>query len=516
MIHLLLIALLAVNSALADPVRVPADMVDDQRADELFRGRRLALIVGPDSFTTGDFTDLAYTDDDALALSTVLQDPARGAFDRVWTLTAASVSRRDGVRRAMAQLEAETRSPDDTVFVYFSTHGSMARDLDGDLRQYLVLSDTRLSDLAGTGLSHAEILDWLERLPSRRKVLVLATCHSGQGKSALPPALARELSHTKGAPVVPPLREVSEAVVLIGVCAWNETARESEDLGHDIYTWFFLEALADGDLDGDGAVTITEAHDQARRRTWTYTGGAQRPYARAEILGVDPIVLTGQRGQATAGTLGSWRARWEGYRVAIDGHDKGELPGLIAVGPGEHRVEIIEPGRDRVVARSRLRLREGETLEIDRLVRRDRVRLGGGGGWLSASTSGVGGPSLGGELHLPRLLGSGWELVLAGGAVARWPGPSLQGAALVEHGLTPGALQPRLGGGLVGFLLSDAEGTLLAPSLVPAPTASLVWLPRDPIYLRLGVVGGYLWFTDRGQWEHGWMASPSLNGGFAW
>lgn len=52
-----------------------------------------------------------------------------------------------------------------------------------------------------------------------------------------------------------------------------------------------LEALSAGDRDGDGAVTISEAHDYPRERAWQFTQGQQRPAAESTILGLDPIVL---------------------------------------------------------------------------------------------------------------------------------------------------------------------------------------------------------------------------------
>ena len=39
----------------------------------------------------------------------------------------------------------------------------------------------------------------LDALPSRKKVLLLATCHSGAGKSALPSVLAEEFAGTRAA-----------------------------------------------------------------------------------------------------------------------------------------------------------------------------------------------------------------------------------------------------------------------------------------------------------------------------
>jgi len=502
--------------ALAGPRVIPAEAVDDGEATDLFRGRRLALLVGPEGFDDPSFAPLRYTDDDARALAEVLEDPARGHFDEVWTLTTTEDTRLSEVHEAMAALGAQSRSADDTVFVYFSSHGTLARDARGRLRQYLVLSDTRLADVPETALSHEEVLDWLEGLPSRRKVLLLATCHSGQGKSALPPDMEAEFASTKGPPPIPPLREVSEAVIVIGVCAWNETARESEKLGHDIYTWHFLQALEQGDLDGDGAVTATEAHDRARRLTYDFTGGAQRPYARVEVLGDDPVVLSGQRSRAGAPAVGSFRENYDGYGVRVDGVAKGALPGLIPLDPGPHRVEVLSPGNGRVVARQRVRLRAGGRVDVDTLLRRDILRFGIGGGWQAMSAPDAGGPAMSAELHLPRLLGRGWEVVAQGSTVTRWPRPTLEGGIDLERVLVPGALQLRAGAGLEGFLLqAPGEPALLAPSLVPVPVVSAAYLPTQPVFVRLSVSGGYLWYADGGQWHHGWTLRPALVAGGA-
>ena len=499
-------------AALAGPATVPAEAVDEGRAAALFRGRRLALLVGPDHFDDPRFAPLRFTDDDATALAEAFSDPAGGRFDRVWTLTGESDL--EDVRAAMAELSAASLSPDDTVFVYFSTHGTLGRDPDGSLAQYLVLADSRLDELGVTALSHAEVHAWLDGLASERKVLLLATCHSGRGKSVLSDEVAAELAGVKGA--LTPLQEVSEATVLLGVCAWNETARESEELGHDIYTAWFLEALERADLDGDGAVTVTEAHDHARRRTYETTGGQQRPYARVEVLGEDPIVLSGERGSAASGTLGSWADRLAGYLVLIDGEEKGALPGLVPVEPGRHEVELRSPDGQRVVARRSLRFVAGEELGVDQLLRRDLVRVGGGGGLFATGLEGTGGPQLGGQVHLPQLLPGAWELVLHGELGARLEHPTLAGGATFERPVTPGALHLRLGGSLEGYALrAPGDPPVLAPSLVPMPVVSAVWLPRSELFVRLAGSGGYLWSTDAGAWRHGCGAQVSLAAGLA-
>ncbi|MFH1469630.1 MAG: caspase family protein [Pseudomonadota bacterium] len=502
-------------AAMAGPAVIPGGAVDPREAGALFHGRRLALLVGPESYTDDGFPDLRYTAADARALGTALAD--QGRFDRVVTLTTPAETTRAAVLSAMRTLGAEVQSPDDVVFVYFSTHGSLARGQGEALQQELVLSDTRLEDLRGTGLAQDEVLDWLASLPSRREVLLLATCHAGQGKSVRSPDMDAAQQGTKGL-AVPPLPEVSEALVVIGVCAFDEVARESDELGHDIYTWFFLQALGDGDLDGDGAVTVTEAHDAARRGTWDFTQGTQRAYAMAEITGADPIVLAGQREQPGQGLLASYWERLAGLSVLLDGAVKGELPGQVPVPPGTH-VITLEDARGRVVARQRLRLAEGDRLDAGKLLARDHVRLATGLGVATFGVAGVPtGPVGSAELHLPRWPGRGWELIAHGSAMARWPRPVLEGGLTLEHPLRYGTWQLRGGLDLHGYLLRDdpdthwfrdearvdGEEPLLAPGLAPWPELSLAWLPPYPAMARLSLAGGYVWYTERGAWHHGW------------
>ncbi len=518
---MILAALLGLSLAVAGPRVIPVEAVDTAEAEALFRGRRLALLVGPDAFGDEAFPELRYSGRDVEALEELLLDPGRGRFDEVVSLTAAGEAGRAGVLAAMDRLGERVVSADDTVFVYFSTHGTLAQGSAGELEQVLVLSDTSMGDLRGTGLGHDEVLAWLEGLPSRRKVLLLATCHAGQGKSVISPDMARAMEGSKGLPALPPLRDVSEALVVIGVCAWNEVARESHELGHDIYTHFFLEALEHGDLDQDGAVTVTEAHDHARRSTWDFTGGTQRAYARAEITGADPIVLVGERQQQGQGLLASYQALLEGSRVLIDGLVKGELPGHVVVPPGQH-VVVLEDPEGRVLARQRVSVDPGERLDARALLHRDRLRVATGLGFSAIADPMPSGPVGHAELHLPRFPGGGWETVLHGAAMARWPRPVLEGGVTLEHPIRYGTWQLRGGLDLHGYLLQSdtdgrwfsdepgAEGQLLAPSLAPQPVLSFCWLPSYPAMARVAVSGGYLWYTDSGSWHHSWSGNVSV------
>jgi len=251
--------------------------------------------------------DLRFAAADARSLAAALSE-----FDDVRELVRPEETRRAAILEALAELERRIRSPRDTVLIYFSTHGSVAQRPGGDLERELVVGDTRLDLLRETAIPVEELIRRAERLPSRRVAVILATCHAGRGKSRIPDALAQALAAHKAA--VPRLEDVSEAVVVVSAAAFGEAAREDETLGHDVYTYFLLEALGSGDRDGDGAVTISEAHDYARERTWQFTHGQQRPAAESTILGVDPIVLRGRRQREGLPVIYSYERSSEGVR----------------------------------------------------------------------------------------------------------------------------------------------------------------------------------------------------------
>jgi hypothetical protein len=323
--------------------------------------QRHALLVGIDHFEDPRFHALRFAGADARELGAAL-----GEFDDVRVLVRPEEVSRAAILEAIEGLEKRIRSPHDTVLLYFSTHGSLAQRPGGDLERVLVVGDTRLDLLRETGLSVDELVHRAEKLPSRRVALVLATCHAGWGKSRIPDALAQALAAHKAAP--PRLEDVSEAVVVLSAAAVGEAAREDETLAHDVYTYFFLEALRAGDRDGDGAVTISEAHDYARERTWQFTEGQQRPVAESTVLGVDPIVLRGHRQRYGWPVIFSYAHASEGIAVRLSGQQKGLLPGGFVAAPGAQRLELLDSGTGRLLYSGDIQLERGDRVEVSRLI----------------------------------------------------------------------------------------------------------------------------------------------------
>ncbi|HSM92930.1 MAG TPA: caspase family protein [Anaeromyxobacteraceae bacterium] len=351
---------------------VPLDL-SAQRIAKAHAPRRIALLVGIQRFDDDRWRPLRYPQADARALAGVLGDQATGNFDEIEVLPPNAT--REELRAALRRLAARDRDERDTVVVYLSSHGTLARDEKGELRRYLVTRETRVDRVAETGLSMDELNAGFEALRSRRKVLILAACHSGSGKSLLPDDLRTELKGTKAAFFVRPIEDVSRASVVLAASDWGETAREDERLGNDVYTHFLVEALKLGaDRNGDGAVTVSEAHDYARRMTYEFTGGKQRPAAETSEVGADPIVLAGRVRRAGRPEVYSYPRRLDGFTVRVDGKPLAELPGGVALDAGEHRIQVAKGGAVPLLDAA-VELDPGERLDVERLMVRAAGRM---------------------------------------------------------------------------------------------------------------------------------------------
>lgn len=317
--------------------------------------RRFALLVGIDTFDDARFTSLQFAGADARELGAAL-----GGFASVRVLVTPEETLKANVLAQLDALGREATHPQDTVMVYFSTHGTLARRPGGQLERVIVTRDTRQDLLTDTGLTVERVKSLLEAMPARRKALVLALCHSGKGKSVLPDALAAQLRGTKGVP----FHEVSEGMLVLTACAFGETARETAAVGHDLYTAGLLQALKQGDRDGDGAVTALEAHDYAREATFALSNGEQRPTAEVELVGRDPVVLSGEVVRSSAPVLFSYAATAEGLRLRVDGTVKGSFPGGFSLEPGARDVQVEDARSGAVLASTRLVLEPGARVDL--------------------------------------------------------------------------------------------------------------------------------------------------------
>ncbi len=133
--------------------------------------KKLALLIGNDSYRDQRLTALAVPAKDVRDLEAVLNRSDISAFDEVKSLLNPSL---EGAMRDIAGLFAN-RHRDDLVLLYFSGHGLL--DASGSL--YLALHNTELALPHGTALRASFIKEVMNDSKSRRQVLILDCCHSG-------------------------------------------------------------------------------------------------------------------------------------------------------------------------------------------------------------------------------------------------------------------------------------------------------------------------------------------------
>ncbi|MBA3946200.1 MAG: caspase family protein [Herpetosiphonaceae bacterium] len=204
-----------------------------------------ALLIGIGTYANAPrLNTVPLTAADAQAVQTVLCDPKYCAYptSQVQTLHDAAATRAH-ILSAFDTL-ANTTGPDDTVFVFYSGHGSYGTDG----HYYLTAFDTTLQDdkiAAGSGVRDSELLTKLQLLKTRRAFLIFNACHSGELAPSLDtPALSdQSLPDTTASALL----GTGEGRVIITACRQNQKSYFLRDQPVTL----FAQALVDG-LRGTG------------------------------------------------------------------------------------------------------------------------------------------------------------------------------------------------------------------------------------------------------------------------
>jgi hypothetical protein len=317
------------------------------------RDQKLVLSIGIGDFDDSRWPNLKYVEKDAASVYQALKNN----FDGGWLLTPQSTGKtvtRQAVLDAITQLEKENRSENDTIVIYFSGHGTLASgprpEMGGlGLRKFLVMGDTKFAQPDATALGIDDLLARFQKLRSRRKALIIDSCYAGGGKAYITPQIMNILAQQKAGAMQEPVDSVVESAAIYTASAWAEEARESEKLGHGVYTYFLLEGFK-SDLDGDGAVSMSEAHQYASNRVIAYTQNGQHPTAKVEFVGKDPVIVSGKSTKVGDSILYAWQWTLRKYEVFVNKSPLGTLEqGAVRIPDGKHQLIIMDPESKKVV-----------------------------------------------------------------------------------------------------------------------------------------------------------------------
>jgi hypothetical protein len=342
----------------------------------------LGLFIGIQNYRDPFWHDLKYPRKDVSDMVAYFTENEAIKLDYKMVLNQDSQTTRDYIlNHALDTFDLKNASPEDMVIVYISSHGTLVNELFDVIQEgkptksyrkvpYILTSDSRENKITDSAIALRKVTDWFEGLRSRRKVLILDMCHSGRGgKSQLSPDQAALLGSAKGISYVP--FEDSQAAIILTACPIGGTSFEDNALQNSVYTHFLLKGMRQGDLNGDGAVTISEAHnyaiDRTRQYTWEHKHYKQVPTTYSKILGKDPLIVYGKPSMPAKPILFSYTQKNHGLELFVDGVHQGLLPKGIPVNPGKHTVALSFKGQ--TVYRETVRMTPGSDYELPEMTK---------------------------------------------------------------------------------------------------------------------------------------------------
>jgi uncharacterized caspase-like protein len=339
-------------------------------------GHRRAIVIGINQYGGTGFEDLRYARADATELAAVLAEPTYGGFTSVELVVDGDLSALGIVKRLEAW--GKTLAPDDLAFVYFSGHGTRWLDERNRSRVFLATQGSRKNDPLQNSLPMESMREFVETLPTMRRVLLVDACFTGQGKVSDTDADAAAKAVVDEVLPFPDRAQDGEAYVF--ATTYGKPALESESLGHGVYSYHFIQALSerfdDADLDGDLTVSVSEAHDYARDETMRGTDSKQVPMIQYRFIGRETLLLSGDanaRRRSRLAMVTSYQGPQAGINLYIDGQEKGAFPRSVLIEPGTHTVEFRnEAGK--VIDRGRVRFAPEQVIEVTKI----RDTLNGG------------------------------------------------------------------------------------------------------------------------------------------
>ena len=359
-------AFLSLSITYATDVLIPTNQIIRENKTRYF-----LIGIGINNFADDFWPSLKWPVSDATRVSDKLGQDTNSRI--VKKLLIGESATLDKVSASLSEV-AQEATAGDVVVLYVSSHGILAQNADGTLERIVVLQDSKHEQLFSTGLSHNMLQKWLDGLKSRKKMMIFATCHSGEGKSRLPPKLEKLIASNKGK--LTTLSDVSEGALVLAAAAKGEAARENDDLQGDIYTHYFLEALTIYDRNRDGMVSALEAHDYARDRTWAFTKGQQRPTANAKLIGDADIPLYGERIKEGLAVLEAYDEKLAGFYLQVGNGEKGRLPFAFPLTKDKNHISLFAPGNGKPVAEYSVTVNPGNTVTLDQVMYERPISIG--------------------------------------------------------------------------------------------------------------------------------------------
>lgn len=237
------------------------------RRPELMKPACYVLAIGVSRYRNARY-NLRYAAADAEAIAEAFREHGRGLFREVRTrvLTDEEATRANVIRGFRWLCEEATQR--DLAVAFVAGHG--VRDESGFY--FFVPHDGEVEDMDVSCVSWEALARRLANLPAK-VLLLLDTCHAG----AMAVQIARLFRSAEDLREFLRLYERTEVgVVVLAATTAGEGAAEDMGWGHGAFTRAVVDGLGgDGDLNGDGVVTVAELYCYCTERVKELTGGKQ-------------------------------------------------------------------------------------------------------------------------------------------------------------------------------------------------------------------------------------------------
>jgi hypothetical protein len=265
---------------------------------------RRALIIGISDYANTITQDLTYPKDDAIDMDNLLI--AQG-----WT-----TSRMTDAQATRSNIELEMSiffagmDKNSTALIFYSGHGTLSNDgYDGD--PALVPNDFNFN--TWTPLITAADLSKMitDYIPTKNVIVIADSCYSGgfvssRDSSDVIPQSYVPYGTNSSVSALAALGQFGDllaanaaekgilAPIVISAAGSTELSYETDILKNGVFTNYLLEAAINGDTNGDGFVTCTEAYTYAAKAiddNWNRTSGSSAAFYPHISGGLRDLVL---------------------------------------------------------------------------------------------------------------------------------------------------------------------------------------------------------------------------------
>jgi Caspase domain len=248
---------------------------------------RYALVYGILNYP---HTTLKYTVKDSDAMNALLTGQG-------WAVQEStdSVVTKDKIKNDIISLSSV--APDATILIYYSGHGTYVDSSwnSGGYPYFPTHSGAYICpyDSVNTNglidsttiaylISAPELVTWLKQAGTKNVIVILDSCFSGgfvspgsaidaspQDYSSMPyfSAFSTALSNFGNLLVANASASGEKTPIVLSAAGTNESSYDGDSgMQHGVFTYFLLDAAINGDADGDGFITTTEAYEYTSKR----------------------------------------------------------------------------------------------------------------------------------------------------------------------------------------------------------------------------------------------------------